>query len=116
LFNTAKTFVFKEVNMTLTEKQKLIAEIVTILQAKLEIDVKAGGADTAWKVVSEASTVEMLTIKECAAEVKGVSEHSVRGLVKRGKLPYVRAGQGKNGKILISKKALRDYFSQPSVW
>ncbi|MDE6593923.1 MAG: helix-turn-helix domain-containing protein [Oscillospiraceae bacterium] len=52
----------------------------------------------------------MLTIKECAAAVKGLSEHTVRQLVAQEKIPYIRTGQGKNGKILISKSALLAYF------
>jgi excisionase family DNA binding protein len=99
-------------NMNFIEKQQLIAEIVTLLQAKLEIDVKTGGADNACKAVFETSPVEMLTIKECVAEVKGVSEYTVRLLTKQGKLPHVRAGQGVRGKILVSKSALLEYFSQ----
>ena len=63
---------------------------------------------------SPASTVnqptEMLTIKEAAATVKGVSEHTIRKLVNQGKVKYIRTGEGERGKILISKQSLLAYF------
>ena len=57
-----------------------------------------------------AEPVEMLTIKECSEAVSGLSEHTVRQLVAQKKIPYIRTGQGKRGKILISKSALLDYM------
>ena len=57
------------------------------------------------------NTVEMLTIKECCSAVKELNEYTVRQLVARNELPYVRCGQGKRGKILIPKAALLTYFS-----
>ena len=54
--------------------------------------------------------VEMLTIKECTQAVSGLSEHTVRQLVAQKKIPYIRTGQGKRGKILISKAALLEYL------
>lgn len=54
--------------------------------------------------------IEMLTIKECAATVKGMSEHTIRKRALQGKIPYIRSGEGKNGKILISKSALLAYL------
>lgn len=55
-------------------------------------------------------TIEMLTIKECAQKVHGLSEHTVRQLVAQNKIPYIRTGQGKRGKILINKRALLEYL------
>lgn len=57
-----------------------------------------------------AEPVEMLTIKECTQAVSGLSEHTVRQLVAQHKIPYIRTGQGKRGKILISKAALLGYL------
>ena len=54
--------------------------------------------------------IEMLTIKECTEAVEGISEHTIRQLVAQEKIPYIRTGQGKRGKILISKVALLEYF------
>lgn len=56
-------------------------------------------------------TIEMLTIKECAQAVHGLSEHTVRQLVAQNKIPYIRTGQGKRGKILINKQALLNYLA-----
>ena len=56
-------------------------------------------------------TIEMLTVKECAQTIHGLSEHTVRQLVAQNKIPYIRTGQGKRGKILINKRALLDYLA-----
>lgn len=55
--------------------------------------------------------IEMLTIKECAQTTHGLSEHTIRQLVAQKKIPYIRTGQGKRGKILINKKALLDFLT-----
>ena len=91
--------------MTIKQKQELIAEVVTLLQAKLEADITQPAP-----VKSVPQKVEMLTIKECTEEIKGLSEHTIRQLIAQEKLPYIRTGQGKKGKILISKNALISYF------
>ena len=54
--------------------------------------------------------MEMLTIKECAALVDGLSEHTVRMLCSQDKIAHVRAGVGRNGKILVSKVSLLRYL------
>ena len=56
--------------------------------------------------------LEMLTIKECTEAVKGISEHTIRQLVAQNKIPYIRTGQGKRGKILINKLALLDFLER----
>ena len=55
--------------------------------------------------------MEMLTVRECTEAVKGLSEHTVRKLIKQGKLPYLRTGDGVNGKMLINKADLLAYFN-----
>ena len=62
-----------------------------------------------------ADKVEMLTIKESAALVSGLSEHTVRQLVKQGKVKSVRTGEGRNGKILVNKADLIAYFNGKGV-
>ncbi|MDE5558550.1 MAG: helix-turn-helix domain-containing protein [Ruminococcus sp.] len=57
----------------------------------------------------------MLTIKECTKAVKGLSEHTVRKLIAQGKLPYLRAGDGQRGKMLVNKADLLDYFSRQAT-
>ena len=56
--------------------------------------------------------LEMLTIKECTEVVKGISEHTIRQLVAQNKVPFIRTGQGKRGKILISKSALLELLTK----
>jgi len=95
--------------MTNNQKEALIAEIIAILRNKLVVDT----AEPAKPVKPQnAQPVEMLTIKECAGCIKGLSEHTVRQLVLQGKIPSIRTGAGKNGKILVSKAALTAYFNQ----
>ena len=55
--------------------------------------------------------MEMLTVKEAAALVKGVSEHTIRKLVAQEKVHYIRTGEGERGKILISKDSLLNYIN-----
>ena len=38
--------------------------------------------------------LEMLTVKECAQEFKGISEHTVRKLVAQRKVRSIRTGEG----------------------
>ncbi|HNZ99754.1 helix-turn-helix domain-containing protein [Ruminococcus sp.] len=57
----------------------------------------------------------MLTIKESAALISGLSEHTVRQLVKQGKAKSVRTGAGRNGKILVNKADLIAYFNGKGV-
>ena len=58
----------------------------------------------------QSDAVEMLTIKECAALVPGLSEHTVRKLALSGKVASIRTGEGKNGKILVNKDSLLAYL------
>ncbi len=57
------------------------------------------------------SKVEMLTIKECADVIQGLSEHTVRQLIKQGKVRSFRTGIGRSGKILVNKEDLIAYFA-----
>ena len=62
------------------------------------------------KIEDKPTKPEMLTIKECSALVDGLSEHTVRQLVKQEKVAYIRCGAGRNGKILVSKASLLKYL------
>lgn len=86
-------------------REELIATITTLLVSAAEEKTATSEKTTL------PNTVEMLTIKECCSVVKGLNEYTVRQLVARDELPYVRCGQGKRGKILIPKAALLAYFS-----
>lgn len=97
--------------MTLRQKNELIAELITLLEEKIKIDTEEKSLPPI--SCSSSQPIEMLTVKECTETVKGLSEHTLRQLIKQGKLPYVRTGAGKNGKILVSKNAMLNYFKNP---
>ena len=84
-------------------KQEIIDQILDLLTELVE--------DEPAEKKEKDQPMEMLTIKECTEAVKGLSEYTVRKLVPQGKLHYIRTGEGKCGKILISKKSLLDYLN-----
>ena len=43
--------------------------------------------------------------------INGLSEHTVRQMVKQGKVKSIRTGVGKNGKILVNKADFITYFN-----
>ena len=87
--------------MKLNEKKELITQIAELLKQLIPEDEAA-----TIKTDDKPSKHEMLTIKECAALVYGLSEHTVRQLVKQDKVAYIRTGAGRNGRILVSKASL----------
>lgn len=95
--------------MTTTQKKEIIDNILELL-----IQLTEDGENSAVQTTNAptAKTVEMLTIKESAALISGLSEHTVRQLVKQGKVKSVRTGEGRNGKILVNKSDLLAYFQQ----
>ncbi len=93
--------------MTKKTKQELIAEVITLLEKRIEVTEENSPLVTA---VTQNQPVEMLTIKECAEAVSRLSEHTVRQLVKQGKVTFIRTGQGERGKILVSKSSLLEYL------
>lgn len=86
-------------------REELIATITTLFASAAEEKTAPS------KQTAQSDTVEMLTIRECCSVVKGLNEYTVRQLIARNGLPYVRCGQGRRGKILIPKAALLTYFS-----
>lgn len=91
--------------MTMKTKQELIAQIAALLNEVIEVEEQATGS-----IPKAENPLELLTIKECSEAVKGLSEHTIRQLVTQEKIPYIRTGQGKRGKILISRAALLEYL------
>ena len=89
--------------MTLSEKKELIAQLTGLLEKLIEVK---GSGETAPAEQPTDKPLEMLTVKECAALVDGLSEHTVRQLVAQDKVAHVRAGVGRNGKILVNKTSL----------
>ena len=98
--------------MNTTEKKAIVDNILELL-----IQLTEDGENSvpqATKALT-ADKVEMLTIKESAALISGLSEHTVRQLVKQGKVKSVRTGAGRNGKILVNKTDLVEYFQGNGV-
>ena len=93
--------------MNSTEKQQIISQIVLLLEQLIETQSPEPASQS---VLTETQPLEMLTVKECAALVNGLSEHTVRQLVAQDKVAYVRAGSGVRGKILVSKASLLKYL------
>ena len=91
--------------MTTNRKNELIAQLVSILSELIETNDSEQVAEVT------PNAVEVLTIKEGTEAVKGLSEHTVRKLIAQGKLPYMRAGDGQRGKMLINKADLLAYFN-----
>ena len=86
----------------MTETEKII-NLLDNLKAALVADAPQKQDPT------EPIRVEMLTVKECAETVSGLSTYAIRKLVAQDKIPYVRVGE-RGGKILIPKAALLDYL------
>lgn len=95
--------------MTTTEKKAIVDNILELL-----IQLTDDGDSTVTTTTKSvpANKVEMLTIKECAEVIQGLSEHTVRQLVAQGKVKSVRTGEGKRGKILVNKADLVAYFQK----
>ena len=90
--------------MTKAKKQEILAKVTSLLSKLLDDD----------EPLEESAVehpVELLTIKECTQEIRGLNEFTIRQLIARNEIPFVRAGQGKNGKILIPKASLIAYLN-----
>ena len=88
--------------MTQLQKQEMITAIAATVEQFIVGDTNQAEKE---------EQTEMLTIHEAARTVKGLSEHTVRQLVTQGKIPSIRTGAGKNGKILVPKAALLNYLN-----
>ena len=95
--------------MTITQKKKIVDNILELLIQLTEDEENS--VPQAIKAPTS-NKVEMLTIKESAELIGGLSEHTVRLLVKQGKVKSVRTGEGRNGKILVNKADLLAYFQK----
>lgn len=90
--------------MTDIQKKNFLAKVTELLNSLLDDQ----------EIPTTTSTehpVELLTIKECVQEIRGLNEFTIRQLIARNEIPFVRAGLGKNGKILIPKDALIAYLN-----
>ena len=95
----------------MTNKTEIMAQIVALLSQLIDNNAEPHTESSE----RSAEPVEMLTIKECTQAVSGLSEHTVRQLVKQGKVKSVRTGEGRNGKILVNKADLIAYFNGKGV-
>ena len=93
--------------MTLLKKKELITQIAQLIEQLIKSETPEPASH---HTPLAEEPVEMLTVKECAALVNGLSEHTVRQLVAQDKVAYVRAGSGVRGKILVSKASLLKYL------
>lgn len=100
------------ITMNTTEKKAIVDNILELL-----IQLTEDGENSAPQTTTAPTSnkVEMLTIKESAALISGLSEHTVRQLVRQGKVKSVRTGEGRNGKILVNKADLIAYFNGKGV-
>ena len=98
--------------MTTTEKKAIVDNILELL-----IQLTEDGENSVSQTITvpTSNKVKMLTIKESAALISGLSEHTVRQLVRQGKVKSVRTGAGRNGKILVNKADLIAYFNGKGV-
>ena len=87
-------------------KTELYQQLISLFSELIALN-----ATTAPAQMTQPDSVEMLTIKECAAIIPGLSEHTIRMLALKGAVPSVRTGEGKNGKILINKQSLLNYLN-----
>ncbi len=90
--------------MTAEEKSEILAKISLLLDKAIDDPVPK----------NDTEPCEMLTIKECAQAVKGLSEHTIRKLVARGEIASIRTGEGNSGKILIPKASLIAFINE--IW
>ena len=90
-------------------KREIVNTITALLTELIEHDERSE-KESAVKKAND--PIEMLTIKECAEQIKGLTENTVRQLVKQDKLPHIRSGKGDRGKILIKKSDLIDCINK----
>lgn len=98
--------------MTAIQKDEIISRVVAILSEMLDRVESEHNEDTVVNSneKNDFQPVELLTVKECAATISGLSERTVRQLVTQDKIPCVRSKQGRGGKILINKAVLVEYL------
>ena len=93
--------------MTIKQKNELIEQITEMLDKLIDVEPTE---TTPAPEPNIDKALEMLTVRESAALVEGLSEHTVRMLCSQDKIAHVRAGAGRNGKILVSKVSLLKYL------
>ena len=100
--------------MDTAKRDRIIIKVIALLEEFIDTqqsddNIVSEESDT------KASTTEMLTVKECTDLIQGLTAYTVRLLASSGKISSVRAGEGKNGKILVNKSSLLDYMNRNNV-
>lgn len=100
--------------MDTAKRDRIIIKVIALLEEFIDTQ------ESNDNIISEesdtkASTTEMLTVKECTDLIQGLTAYTVRLLASSGKISSVRAGEGKNGKILVNKSSLLDYMNRNNV-
>lgn len=100
--------------MDTAKRDRIIIKVIALLEEFIDTQ------ESDDNIVSEesdtkASTTEMLTVKECTDLIQGMTAYTIRLLASSGKISSVRAGEGKNGKILVNKSSLLDYMNRNNV-
>lgn len=90
------------------QKTILMQQLIALLTQFIALN-EAEVAPTADPIKQQ--PIEMLTIPEVMAMGTGLSEHTLRKLVAQRKIYSIRTGEGKRGKILISKASLVEYLN-----
>ena len=93
------------------QKNELITQVTQLLNKLIDVETESTASPT---MPLADKPLEMLTVKECAALVDGLSENTIRQLCAQNKIAHVRAGAGRNGKILVSKVSLLKYLGVAS--
>lgn len=85
--------------MTKQEKDDILRGLAMILEGLVEVPA-----------APKPERCRMLTVRECVKEAQGLSEHTIRLLIRRGEIPALRTGEGKRGKLLVPYSALINYL------
>jgi hypothetical protein len=108
-------------SMAQIKKEHFESEIKKVMQsfetAKIALQTATSATmnvlrEAAVESTKEATTIILLTIKECLQVIPGLTESTLRRLVAQGKIPVFRPDENKNGKIFINKSVLINYFNQ----
>lgn len=90
-------------------KDKKLIEMAKTFIEMLEVDESKNSSDE-----RESKPVEILTIKECVTRFPGLTDYTLRMLIKQGKVKAFRAGLGGRGKFLVNNESLYSYLSGQS--
>ena len=103
---SGKTSIDRKESLTMTESnvERIVANMIYDLVARYVTEPKSPSEITPEK------KEEMLSIKECKARIPGLSEYTLRKLIKQNKVISIRSGEGENGKFLVNFNSLREYL------